>query len=109
MSLRSRVLEAFGRLRVRQQLYGAFAIVLILTAVVGSTALDGMARTRVEAESLASKWLQGVGYLATTRAAVLESRDFEVKHSRSEDRSYHAEYEEKMATAAKTAAAAMAA
>jgi methyl-accepting chemotaxis protein len=109
MSLRSRAREVFGRLRVGQQLYGAFAIVLAITAVVGGMALDGMARTHVEAEILASKWLQGVGYLATTRAAVLESRDFEVKHSRAEDRSYHAEYEEKMANAAKTAASAMAA
>ena len=109
MNLRSRTREVFSRLRVSQQLYGAFAIVLVITAVVGGMALDGMARTRVEADILASKWLQGVGYLATTRAAVLESRDFEVKHSRAEDRSYHAEYEEKMANAAKTTSSTMAA
>ena len=109
MNLLSRILGAFSRLRVRQQLYGAFAIVLILTAVVGGTALNGMAHTRAGAEVLASKWLQGVGHLATTRAAVLESRDFEVRHSRTEDRSYHAEYEEKIASAAKTVASAMAA
>ena len=109
MSSRSRIREVFSRLRVGQQLYGAFAIVLAITAVVGGMALDGMARTRADVEVLATKWLQGVGHLATTRAAVLESRDFEVKHSRAEDRSYHAEYEEKMAGAAKTALSAMAA
>jgi len=109
MSLRSRAREMFSRLRVGQQLFGAFGIVLALTAVVGSVALDGMARNHVEAETLASKWLQGVGHLASARAAALESRDFEVKHSRTEDRSYHAEYEDKMAAAAKAAASAMAA
>jgi hypothetical protein len=34
------------------------------------------------------------------RVAVLESRDFEVKHSRATDRSYLSEYEDKMAEAA---------
>ena len=109
MSLRSRIGEAFDRLRVGQQLSGAFAIVLVITAIVGGIALDGMARANEETDLLASKWLQGVGYLASTRAAVLETRDFEVKHSRSEDRSYHAEYEDKMANAAKSASSAMAA
>ncbi len=106
MSLRYQISEAFDRMRVSQQLYSAFAIVLVITAVVGGIALDGMARANVAADLLASKWLQGVGYLASARTAVLESRDFEVKHSRSEDRSYHAEYEDKMANAAKSALAA---
>jgi methyl-accepting chemotaxis protein len=109
MSIRSRLGAAVGGLRVSHKLFGGFAIVLAITAIVGSVALDGMARTRAEAEILASKWLKGVGYLSSTRAAALESRDFEVKHSRAEDSSYHAEYESKIAEAAKITAKEMAA
>jgi len=98
-----------GRLRVSQQLYGAFAIVLAMTAIVGGIALDGVGRTHVEAEVLASKWLRGVGYLATARTAALESRNYEVKHGHTEDRSYHSEYEEKMVEAANSVTSATAA
>jgi methyl-accepting chemotaxis protein len=87
---------ALGRLRVGQQLFGAFAVVLLLTAAVGGLGLYSLVRVDAQAEALASKWLKGVGLLAQTRAAVLESRDFEVKHGRAADRSYHAEYEDKM-------------
>ncbi|TXC66345.1 hypothetical protein FSC37_12110 [Piscinibacter aquaticus] len=53
--------------------------------------------------------MQGVGHIAAFRAAVVESRDFEMKHSRATDTSYHAEYEDKLAASAKAAAAALAA
>ena len=95
MILVSRVRTGMGRLRVGQQLFGAFAIVLILAACLGGVALFSLERVDVQAKMLASKWLQGVGQLAVARAAVLETREFEVKHSRAEDRSYHSEYEEK--------------
>ena len=108
MTARFRLAGLMGKLRLSQRLYGAFVIVLLITAIVGAVALEGMSRTRAEAAVLASKWLQGVGYLSTTRAAVLEARDFEVKHSRSDDRSYQSEYEEKMVAAASAANAAMA-
>ncbi len=107
MTARFRLAGLMGKLRLSQRLYGAFVIVLVITAIVGAVALEGMSRTRAEAAVLASKWLQGVGYLSTTRAAVLEARDFEVKHSRSDDRSYQSEYEEKMVAAASAANAAM--
>ena len=107
MSLLSRTRESFSRLRVGQQLFGAFSIILVLTAVGGGFALDSLARVDAQVKVLAGKWLQGVGQLAVTRAAGLESRAFEVKHSRAEDRSYHAEYEEKMAETAKTVSSAM--
>ena len=102
MKFLSLPLEWVGRLRVGQQLFAAFSIVLVLAAASGGWALYGMARVDAQANVLADKWLQGVGQLAVTRAAMLESRDFEVKHSRAADRSYHGEYEEKMTQAAKT-------
>ncbi len=107
MKFLSLPLEWVGRLRVGQQLFAAFSIVLALAAASGGWALYGMARVDAQANVLADKWLQGVGQLAVTRAAMLESRDFEVKHSRAADRSYHSEYEEKMTHAAKAVATAM--
>jgi methyl-accepting chemotaxis protein len=87
---------AFGRLRVGQKLYGAFALVLLLTAAVSALGLLSLTRVNAQSEALAHKWLQGVGHLAAAKAAVLESRDTEVKHSRAVDRSYHADYEAKL-------------
>ncbi len=109
MKILSRLGAAFGRLRVGQQLFAAFFTVLLLTAVIGVASLLGLRHVDQEALALNAKWLQGVGHIAAMRAAVVESRDFEMKHSRATDTSYHAEYEEKMATAAKAAAAALAA
>ena len=72
---------------------------------MGALAIVGLHRVDTQAMALNDKWLQGVGHLAAMRVALIESRDFEVKHSRAADRSYHAEYEEKLAAAAKTVAA----
>jgi methyl-accepting chemotaxis protein len=96
-------------LPVGRQLAIAFAAVLLLTAVVGAVSLDSLRRVQAQADALAVKWLQGVGYVAHARAAVLDVRDFEMRHSRSTDRSYHAEYEAKMTESGKSADEAMAA
>jgi methyl-accepting chemotaxis protein len=109
MKLFSRLGAAFARLRVAQQLFMAFFAVLALAAAMGTTAIVGLHRVDTQAMALNDKWLQGVGHLAAMRAAVVESRDFEMKHSRTSDRSYHAEYEEKLGAAAKASAAALAA
>ncbi len=109
MKLLSRLGAAFARLRVAQQLFVAFFAVLALAVVMGATAIVGLKRVDTEAMALNDKWLQGVGHLAAMRAAAVESRDFEIKHSRAADRSYHAEYEEKLGAAAKAAASALAA
>ncbi len=97
--------QAFSRLRVAQQLSLAFFVVLALSAVMGTLAIAGLYRVDTQAMELNQKWLQGVGHLAAMRVALIESRDFEVKHSRAADRSYHSEYEEKLAAAAKAVAA----
>jgi methyl-accepting chemotaxis protein len=95
------------RLRVGQQLYGAFIVVLALTAAVGVGALYSLERLNAQSDQLAKKWLQGVGHVAVMQAAVVQARDFEVKHSRTEDSSYRAEYEDKMASAVKNATEAL--
>lgn len=88
--------RAMGRMTVGQQLACAFFSVLALLGVIGAIALYSVAQVNQQAEALSHKWLQGVGQLATARAAMLSARDFEVKHSHTADRSYHAEYEDKI-------------
>jgi methyl-accepting chemotaxis protein len=107
MKIVAKTTTLFSRLRVGQQLYAAFAVLLVLTALVGGLAIRNLNVVHSQVDDLAGKWLQGVGHLAVTRAAVLESRDFEIKHSRVEDRSYHSEYEEKMTEAAKLVSSSM--
>ena len=99
---------AFDRLRVSQQLSCAFAILLLLTLVLGGVAQHSLSRVDGQATELAEKWLLGVGHLSELRVAVGESREYEVKHGKTQDRSYHSEYEEKMAEAGKHAATALA-
>ena len=100
--------DTFGRITVRQQLTGAFSIILLLTATVGGVALNGLSRVDAQASALASKWLQGVGFLAEMRVGLVDAREYEIKHSRTADTSYHSEYEEKIGAAAKAATAAQA-
>ena len=107
MSLLSRVRGVLDRLPIGQQMYGAFAVVLLLSAVAGGLSLYSLSRVETQARSLSEKWLAGVGHLAVARSAFLESRSFEVQHSRSDDRSYQGDYEEKMVEAAKTASTAL--
>jgi methyl-accepting chemotaxis protein len=90
------------RLTVAQQLFGAFASILVLTAALGATALVGLRSVDSEAIALSQKWLKGVGALSDARALAVEYREFEIKHSRTEDGSYHAEYEDKMKEAGKS-------
>ncbi len=97
----------FERLTVRQQLLAAFAILLLLSAALAGVGLLGLQRVNVQSNALAGKWLQGVGHLAAVRAASVEAREFEVKHSRTTDKSYHAEYEDKITAATKATAEAL--
>jgi methyl-accepting chemotaxis protein len=91
-----------SRMPVGRQLFTGFATVLVLTLAVGAAGLVGLRSVDAEANALSEKWLKGVGDLSDARAIVVETREFELKHSRTDDRSYHAEYEEKMAESAKS-------
>ena len=88
------------RLSVGQQLWGAFASVLVLMCGLGATSLLGLMKVEASAVAMHDKWLQGVGDLADTRVLLVETRALEIKHSRTDDTSYHAEYEDKMTEAA---------
>jgi methyl-accepting chemotaxis protein len=97
--------SALERLGVGQQLYAAFGIVLLLALALGAVGLWGMQRIDTQADRLGQKWLAGVGQLSHARAVLVTAREWELKHSRTDDKSYHAEYEDKLAEAAKEMAA----
>ena len=105
----SRILAAVSRLAVGAQLIAGFGIVLLFTCALGGVAIVGLSQVNTQASLLNARWLHGVGHLATMRNALAESREVEVKHSRTPDKSYHGEYEEKMAQANKDVAASLAA
>jgi len=96
---------ALARRSVGTQIGLAFGVVLLLTAAIGGVSVWSLARLDDSAGQLNDKWLKGVGALAHARAAIVEAREFEVKHSRATDRSYQSEYEEKFNNAAKLAQA----
>ena len=106
MKIFSRLRGALGHMAVRHQLTAAFSIILLLTALVGGVAFTGLSRVNAQADALATKWLQGVGLLAELRVGLVDAREYEIKHSRTADSSYHSEYEEKITAAAKAATAA---
>jgi len=100
-------LGELSRMGVGRQLGAGFGLVLVLTALVGAVSLVSQAHEYERARVLAEKWLAGVDHLARARLSVIEMRDMEVKHSRTEDRSYQSEYEEKIAEAVKGTNAAL--
>jgi methyl-accepting chemotaxis protein len=104
----SKFSAALARWGVGAQLGGAFGLLLVLAAAVGMVALLALGRVDTRAAELDDKWLSGVGYLAEVRYALVEMREMEVKHSRTDDKSYHSEYEEKIAAATKAAEKALA-
>ena len=102
-----RAQAALNRLSIGAQLSAAFGIVLTMTALIGGGSWWAMARIDHNAATLNDKWLKGVGLLAQLRAAVIEAREFEIKHSRATDKSYLSEYDEKHNGAAKAAETAL--
>ncbi|HET9977768.1 MAG TPA: methyl-accepting chemotaxis protein [Burkholderiaceae bacterium] len=101
--------SVFARLSTRAQLLSAFAAMLLLAAAMGGVGLFGVQRVAERAGELSARWVPQIGHLSTARAAALEVRDFEVKHSRTADKSYHSEYEAKMGEGAKAFETALAA
>jgi methyl-accepting chemotaxis protein len=100
--------QRLAGMSVAAQLYVSFGVLIALTVLVSGVSLFGMARVDTEADTLHDKWLQGIGNLAELRSAAVEMREFEVKHSRTDDRSYHAEYQDKIKAAQAVAAKALA-
>ena len=93
----SRAGAALARLKLSHQLFGGFAVLIVVAGLIGGAALFGLMRVHHAADELAQQWLPAVGELAAARSGVLAVREFEVKHARSTETSYFAEYEEKIA------------
>jgi methyl-accepting chemotaxis protein len=100
--------RAIGRMATGTKMTLAFLTVLGLTAIQGGVALYALQRVNQASDDLATHWLPSVSHLAQARAAILEFREFEVKHTTASDAGYMSEYEEKIAAALQTAKAALA-
>ena len=96
-----RRLGAVSHWPLARQLGAAFGLMLALLLALGAMSLLALQRVDQHTNALAGKYLQGVGHLAAARTELIVSRDLEVKHSRTADKSYHSEYEEKIAEHAK--------
>ena len=96
MKLAARIGGRLGRLPLGGKLISSFVLVLLLTATLGAVSFVALGRVNQASDELASKWLPGVGFLTSARAAILEVRELEVKHTRAPDPSYMGEYEEKI-------------
>ena len=83
-------------MRLSHQLRAAFVVLIVITGVVCAVALVGLMRVGDANDALANRWLPSLGKLSDARVAILNSREFEVKHGRATDASYYAEYEEKI-------------
>lgn len=86
----------FSKMRIGSKLILAFTVVLGMTVLLSGFGIFALAKVNRASSDLALKWMPSVGYITNMRAAVLEFREFEVKHTRAEDASYMAEYEDKM-------------
>jgi methyl-accepting chemotaxis protein len=89
-----------GHWSVRAKLGLAFLVVLSLTTLLGAVSVWSLAQVNRASSELASKWLPSVKHLSEARVAMLEFREFEVKHTMAADASYMSEYEEKLTKSA---------
>jgi methyl-accepting chemotaxis protein len=84
------------QLTVASQLFLGFAAMVVLIGAVAAAGLLGLTRLNADAHALEAKWLRGTGLLFDARSALVEVREYEVRHSRTDDKSYHAEYQDKI-------------
>ncbi|MEP6875131.1 MAG: MCP four helix bundle domain-containing protein, partial [Burkholderiales bacterium] len=101
MKFLGRLFSHLGRMSLGGKLISSFLTVLLLTAALGGISYVSLSRVHQASDELATRWLPEIGHLTTARAAILEVREFEVKHSHAADAGYMSEYEEKMAAAVK--------
>ncbi|MBL8331258.1 MAG: MCP four helix bundle domain-containing protein [Rubrivivax sp.] len=85
--------------RIRPQLAWAFGLMMLLCGCVGALGQWGIVQVAHTADELHGKWMTGIGLLSAARSNLVEARDLEVKFSRTQDRSYQSEYEEKIGKA----------
>ena len=87
----------------------AFGWLILLAGLIGASALYSLGQVHSASGELASRWLPGAGHLAAGRAALLEYREFEVKHTTAADAGYMDEYEDKLKGALQAAQQSLAA
>jgi methyl-accepting chemotaxis protein len=92
-------------LKIGAQLSLAFFTVLMLTVGIGVFSILKLAEVNTVSSNLAYKWMPRIGHTTAMRTAMLEVREFEVKHASAADIGYMDEYEEKMAAALGTVTA----
>ena len=90
-----------SKMRIGTKLTLSFVMGLGMTLLLTGFGIFNLATVNRTSSELATKWMPGVGHTTTMRASILEFREFEVKHTRAEDTSYMAEYEDKMKDALK--------
>ena len=91
--------QALDRMSTASKLGAAFAVMIMLTGALGAAGLWALERVNQDAQHLAQRWLPSLSHLEKARIAMLETRDFEVRHTRAEDEGYMDEYQEKTAAA----------
>jgi methyl-accepting chemotaxis protein len=91
--------QRLDRLSTAMKMGLAFALVLTLTAALGVASVYALSRLKSASDSLANNWLPAVGQWALVRAAALEVREFQVKHTTAADAGHMSDYEENMAAA----------
>jgi methyl-accepting chemotaxis protein len=101
MKATKNVMNLLYRMPIGRQLMVGISVLLVFAALLGGVGLVGMTRVDGEAVKLANKWVMGLGDLSHARTSFVEERDLEIKHSRTTDRSYQTEYEERMTATAK--------
>ena len=106
-SLGQRLNRWLGHRKLSALLLMAIVPPLLLMVALGLMALSTSKQENERAQELAHRWVVGVKALGEARAALLVARDFEVKHSRTEDTSYFEEYEAKFKEASATVLASL--
>jgi CHASE3 domain sensor protein len=86
----------FAALGIGMRLGVAFAIVLVLAAIVGATSVVALTTVRNASNALSRTWMPLIATTAALRASALEVRELEVKHSKAADAGYMGEYEDKL-------------
>ena len=99
MNILDQLMAAWARGRIGTRLMASFAVVLVLSALVGLVGVAALSRVHGEADQLANKWMPSLGALSSTHEAVVQYRDWQIKHTAASDDGYRAEYQDKMTAA----------
>jgi methyl-accepting chemotaxis protein len=99
MNAFARISRWMVSLKIGTQLTASFAIVLVLTVLLGGFALLQLKKINTVSHEITDKVVPGIGHTTSMRTAILELRDLEVRHTQAADAGYMDEYEEKMKAA----------